>query len=252
MDAWMRGAKCIRAETDGGNLGGGAPRVVWLTFGADPKAVSAWSVAHRLMEEKRPCHLVWDPVAGDIVQMLPIVRAGCALGTRENIDYAPETPARHVPGVNREGRLCVQIGVVSSPRVPFTSYQMIGLGEIMSWLDSWQVPRRWPAGAPAPFRHPGKPRSRALWSLGGHFGASQVPACDSIGPGSIDIDQIVSATTPGGRIGEPLADCDLDRQALAQRMLSAPVPADRASALNLGGQPASYDAVVRSFSIAGV
>src|ERR1700761_1485743 len=127
----MRGAKCIRAETDGGKLGGGAPRVVWLTFGADPKAVSAWSVAHRLMEEKRPCHLVWDPVAGDIVQMLPIVRAGCALGTRENIEYAPEAAARHVPSVNREGRLCVQIGVVSSPRVPFTSYQMIGLGEIM-------------------------------------------------------------------------------------------------------------------------
>jgi hypothetical protein len=35
-------------------------------------------------------------------------------------------------------------------------------------------------------------------------------------------------------------------------MLSAPVPADRASALDLGGRPASYDAVVRSFSIAGV
>ena len=149
----MRGARCIRAQTDGGQLGGGAPRVVWLTLGADPKAISAWSAAQRLNQEDRPCHLVWDPLRGEIAQMLPIVRAGCALGTRESIDYAPG-PLPHRPPsvnrVNREGRLCVQIGVLSTPREPFTSYHMIGLSEIMAWLDSWQIPRRWPAGTPAP------------------------------------------------------------------------------------------------------
>jgi hypothetical protein len=194
-DAWMRGARCIRAEKDGGQLGGGAPRVVWLTLGADPRVVSVWSAAQRLNQENRPCHLVWDPLTGDIAQLVPIVRAACALGAPEYLDYAPDRLPRHQASVNREGRLCVQIGVLGSARDPFTSYQMIGLSDILGWLDSWQIPRRWPAGQPAPFRQTAKPRSRARWALGGHFGASQVPECESIGPGGIDIDQLVSANT---------------------------------------------------------
>jgi hypothetical protein len=189
-DAWMPGARCIRAQTDGGRLEGGAPRVVWLTLGADPRSVSVWSAAQRLNQEDRPCHLVWDPLTGDIAQLLPIVRAGCAIGTPERLDYAPELLPHRTPGVNREGRLCVQIGVLGSAHEPFTSYQMIGLAAILGWLDSWQIPRRWPAGPPAPFRQLARPRSRALWAQGGHYGASQVPECDSIGPGGIDIDHL--------------------------------------------------------------
>jgi hypothetical protein len=194
-DAWMPGARCIRAETDGGHLKGGAPRVVWLTLGADSRAISAWSAAQRLVQEDRPCHLVWDPLTGDVAQLLPIVRAGRALGAPEYLDYEPDRLPHRQTSVNCEGRLCVQIGVLGSAREPFTSYQMIGLGEILGWLDSWQIPRRWPAGQPAPFRQASRPRSRALWAQGGHFGASQVPDCDSIGPGGIDIDQLVCAPT---------------------------------------------------------
>jgi hypothetical protein len=138
---------------------------------------------------------VWDPLTGDIAQLLPIVRAGCALGTPEDLEYAPDKLPHRQAGVSREGRLCVQIGVLGSARDPFTSYQMIGLGEILGWLDSWQILRRWPAGQPAPFRQATRPRRRALWALGGHFGASQVPDCESIGPGGIDIDQLVHADT---------------------------------------------------------
>jgi len=155
---------------------------VWLTLGADPRVVSVCSAAQRLIQEDRPCHLVWDPLTGELAQLLPIVRAGCALGTPENIDYTPDKLPHRQPGVNREGRLCVQIGVLGSPREPFTSYQMLGLGEILAWLDSWQVPR---------------------WALGGHFGASQVPDCESIGPGGIDIDQIASADTLVRDLPEP-------------------------------------------------
>jgi hypothetical protein len=188
-DAWMPGARCIRAQTDGGKLEGGAPRVVWLTLGADPRAVSVWSAAQRLNQEERPCHLVWDPLTGDIAQLLPVVRAACVLGTPEHLDYSPDRLPHRQASVNREGRLCVQIGVLGSAREPFTSYPMIGLAAILGWLDSWQIPRRWPAGQPAPFRQLARGRSRALWARGGHYGASQVPECDSIGPGSIDIDQ---------------------------------------------------------------
>ena len=44
---------------------------------------------------------------------------------------------------------------------------------------------------PAPFRQLTRPRSRALWARGGHYGASQVPGCDNLGPGGIDIDHLI-------------------------------------------------------------
>jgi hypothetical protein len=226
--------------------------VVWLTLGADPKAVSASSAAQRLNQENRPCHLVWDPLSGEIAQMLPIVRAGCALGTRENLDYAPGTLPHRLPSANREGRLCVQIGVLSTPREPFTSYQMIGLSEIMTWLDSWQIPRRWPAGTPAPFRQPAKPRSRALWALGGHFGASQVPGCESIGPGGIDIDQIVGAHGVAGELADPaLSGFGLADRALARPRRLGPARGERAS-LRRGPRTSSLSAAEPSLSTAGV
>ena len=176
---------------------GGAPRVVWLTLGTDPRAVSVISAAQRLNEQSRPCHLVWDPLTGNLVQMLPVVRAACALGTREHIIYEPPSSGpRQSASVNREGRLCVQIGVLASATEPFTSCPMTGLGDILGWLDSWQIPRRWPAGQPAPFRQAEqRRRSRARWARGGHFGASQVPDCTSIGPGGIDIDQLIGTGT---------------------------------------------------------
>jgi hypothetical protein len=164
-----------------------------MTLGADPRVVSVWSAAQRLNQENRSCHLVWDPLTGDIAQLLPVVRAACALGPPEQLDYAPDRLPYRQSGVNREGRLCVQIGVLGSPREPFTGYPMLGLTEILAWLDSWQIPRRWPAGQPAPFRQATRPRSRALWARGGHFGASQVPDCENIGPGGIDIEQLTRA-----------------------------------------------------------
>ena len=231
-DAWMPGARCIRAETDGGYLKGGAPRAVWLTLGADSRVVSVWSAAQRLIQENRPPHLVWDPLTGDIAQLLPVVRAGCALGTPEGLEYAPEKLPYHQAGVNCEGRLCVQIGVLGSATDPFTSYQMIGLGEILGWLDSWQIPRRWPAGAPAPYRAAGGARSRARWALGGHFGASQVPDCESVGPGGIDIDQIAGVGTITRELPEPAR--------------TAPAP------IRLGPRTAHEVQAARSLSVAAV
>jgi hypothetical protein len=183
---------------------GGAPRVVWLTLDTDPRTVSVISAAQRLNEQGRPCHLVWDPLTGNLVQMLPLVRAGRALGTREHIYYEPPTGDPVESGsINREGRLCAQIGVLASATEPFTSCPMTRLGEILGWLDSWQIPRRWPAGRPAPSRQAEHAiRSRAMWARGGHYGASQVPDCLSIGPGGIDIDQLTGAC--GNAVKAPL------------------------------------------------
>jgi hypothetical protein len=191
--AWMPGAGRIRARTDGGSLKGGVPRAVWLTLGTAPLAVSVQSAAQRLVSECRPCHLVWDPLTGKIVQLIPILRAGLALGAPEQLDCDPRSIPASPLNVNAEGRICVQIGVLGHPAEPFTDGPIIGAESIVNWLDSWGVPRRWPAGRPANGRATRSGRSRVLWARGGHFGASQVPACGNLGPGAIDIDRLTGS-----------------------------------------------------------
>ena len=244
-DAWMPGVGHLRAAADGGHLKGGAPRAVWQALGADPAVVSARSAAERLSDLGRACHLSWNPLSGEIIQMISILRAGCGLGgpeglTQPALGRAADSGARDrggegrrpedrgaqdrraqdrgrqdrgghdrgghdrgakaeaaepgtdgVAGVNSEGRFCVQICVVAFAWDPFTAGPMAGLRDIMAWLDSWGIPRRWPAGRPAayPHGHAGR-RSRRLWASGGHFGASQVPGWLAAGPGEIDIERL--------------------------------------------------------------
>lgn len=142
--AWMPGAKRIRAGTDGGPLKGGAPRVVWMTLGTAPRQVSIQSAASRLLSDHRPCHLIWDPETGEIAQLISALRAGRALGAPERLDWSDH--GQIVRDVNAEGRICVQIGVLAHSDEPFTDGPMAGIETISAWLDSWCVPRRWPAG----------------------------------------------------------------------------------------------------------
>ena len=220
--AWMPEAMRIRAETDGGALGGGAPRVVWLTLGSPADAVSVQSAAQRLVAEHRPCHLVWNPTTGEIAQLISVLRAGRALGAPDRLDWTPVRIHRRPENVNAEGRVCVQIGVLALAAEPFTNGPMIAVEAIMSWLDSWGVPRRWPGGQPGSWteggRAGGRPgvvgvgvgtggggvgavggadRSRAVWARGGHFGASQVPGCAHVGPGAIDIHRLTGSGPHG-------------------------------------------------------
>ena len=83
-DAWMPGAERLSAAADGGGLKGGAPRAVWLVLHADPMTVSARAAAERLIELGRPRHLVWNPLSGDVAQLIPggPGRAGARLGRR--------------------------------------------------------------------------------------------------------------------------------------------------------------------------
>lgn len=189
----MPGARRIRAGTDGGPLNGGAPRAVWLTLGTAPRKISIQSAAQRLVTERRPCHLIWDPVTGEIVQLVSILRAGCALGAPERLDSCLDRIPAAPKNVNAEGRVCVQIGVLGHPADPFTSGPLAGVSTIVGWLDAWRVPRRWPAGRPAAWGQNGYERRRELWARGGHFGASQVPGCENTGPGAIDIDRLTGA-----------------------------------------------------------
>jgi hypothetical protein len=177
--------------------------VVWQALGADPRQIPASSAAQRLSQDGRPPHLVWNPLSGDIVQLIPVVRAACSLGGPEGLDYRVMGLAR--PGgaapacdpANRQGRLCVQVGVVAWAWEPFTDGPMHGAEALLGWLASWGVPSRWPAGRPAPFmRARSAARSRTHWSMGGHFGASQVPGWDAAGPGHIEPALLGAPTVP--------------------------------------------------------
>jgi len=204
--AWMPEARRIRADTDGGPLIGGAPRAVWLTLGTAPGAVSVQSAAQRLISERRPCHLIWDPVTGDVIQLISVLRAGRALGAADHLDWAPGRIRVNPDNVNAEGRICVQVGVLGHPGQPFTDGALSGIEAIVSWLDSWGVARRWPAGRPEGYRVDmpaaaaalADQRSRVQWARGGHFGASQVPGCENAGPGAIEVDRITGIHGPHG------------------------------------------------------
>src|SRR5215468_11597711 len=110
------------------------------------------------------------------------------------------TEAEAIAKVNAEGRLCVQIGVVAFAWDPFTSRPMAGLQVVLDWLDSWGIPRQWPAGQPAAFPdEQAACRNRRLWARGGHFGASQVPGLTAVGPGAVDVELLTGWTGPGRR-----------------------------------------------------
>jgi hypothetical protein len=203
----MPGAGRIWGTTDGGLLKGGAPRAVWQTLGADPRTLSAASAAQRLNKLNRACHLVWNPLQGEIVQVIPILRAGRLLGSPEDLNEmahpAPGAGAGQLAEVT-EGRLCVQIGVVAFAWDPFTAWPMTGLQQILDWLGSWGIPRQWPAGRPAQFPH-GLTTcgDRRLWARGGHFGASQVPGLTAAGPGAVDVELLSGRAVQGRQLERP-------------------------------------------------
>lgn len=186
------------AGLDGGALQGGAPRAVWFASESDPSVVSARSVAHELQCRRQAAHLVWNPFGGDVVQMVALTRAARLL----------DDP------VGREGRVCAQIMVVASSLDPFTDSPMFGLDKIMSWLDSWHVPRRWPAGPPLPPPQSyDSARDRRVWARGGHFGSSQVPGAGRLDPGRIDIWRIIGRDETLGELPRPRAGSGADSEA---------------------------------------
>ncbi|MEV5572376.1 hypothetical protein AB0L06_20215 [Spirillospora sp. NPDC052269] len=194
-DAWLPAAVRLPARQDGGALRGGAPRAVWLTSGSDPRAVSARSLAADLAKIGRPAHLVWNPLSGELVQQIPILRASLALA--EDGPGADSGPAR-------EGRICTQIMVVGEAREPFTGGPLTGLDPILRWLDGWGVARRWPAGPPLPTPQSYESRrERRAWARGGHFGASQVPDVVRPDPGGIDVRRLTGPETALPALARP-------------------------------------------------
>lgn len=201
--AWMPGVNRVSGTVSDGILTGGAPRVVWGTTESDPHVVSATAAARDLQTANVPTHLVWNPLRGEFAQLLPATSA------------APRS-SRGEHGLVRghEGRVCIVIQVVGFALDPFTEGALNGLPQVLSWLDSWGIPRRWPAGQPEPSAPHLAELDERLWALGGHFGLSQVPGAQSGIPGKINPERLLggsamthepppSTATVRGRFREP-------------------------------------------------
>src|SRR5450755_4743373 len=120
----MPGVRYVRAAADGGSLKGGAPRVVWHALDADSQTVSARSAAQSLDQHGQASHLVWNPLNGETVQLIPIVRAARSLTWPESDQAASWADQAAVAEVTAEGRVCVQICVVGFAHNPFTARPM--------------------------------------------------------------------------------------------------------------------------------
>jgi hypothetical protein len=174
MSLYLPGAKIIPGR-DGGLLLGGPAKVVWHTTENDPTQTTATNVANYLVGSGDTVHLVWNPVSGETVAMLPANLAGRGL---ENRAGGVET--------NRAGSVVVQIEVVGRASQPFTDGPCNGLAQIQAWLTSLGVPPVW-AGTPD--------RSIANWAKGGHFGHMDVPENSHTDPGNVNKTKLTALPT---------------------------------------------------------
>lgn len=182
---WMPGARVIQASVDGGTYEGGPKKVVWHTVEA-PYTAKPSDMAAYMNRMGYSVHLCWNPVTGEIVQMIPANKAGRGL---ENRSGGVQT--------NRGGSVVIQIEVVAQASDPFTKTACKNLDKIMDWLRSWGIPDVFPAGSPGGSESygPNSQRTVTNWSKSGHFGHSQVPENSHWDPGKIDINKILSAGT---------------------------------------------------------
>ncbi|CAL9418694.1 hypothetical protein SUDANB121_01824 [Nocardiopsis dassonvillei] len=188
-EAWMPEAERIEGAQAHASRGIGAPRAVWTVTGADPAVWSAREEALRLVAGQRTVHLVWNPLSGDTVQILPATRRstpspGAALLHGRRVDHGDE------------GRVCLVVAVVAHAPEPFTHGPMHGRSALLAWLGSWGVPRSWPAGTPGTGALPQPERERA-WARGGHFGQDQVPGSTGPGPGRLDTARLLAGAGGG-------------------------------------------------------
>ena len=186
MSLYLPGAKVIPGR-DGGTMLGGPSKVVWHTTENDPTKTTASAIAHYLVGSGNTVHLVWNPVSGETVAMIPANVAGRGL---ENRAGGVET--------NRAGRVVIQIEVVGRASQPFTSGPCNGLPKILAWVASLGVPPVWSGTTN---------RSTVNWAKSGHFGHMDVPEQNHTDPGNVDKTKL---TTPTPEVDMPITQADAD------------------------------------------
>jgi len=168
---------------DGGHLTGGPPRVVWHSTENNPEITHASTIAAFLDRVSFSVHLVWNPASGAIVQTIPANRYGRGLQ-----EFGFPT--------NTMGSPCIQIETVGFAAHPFTNGPCKGLGRIMDWLRSFDIPDRFPSGVAGN-------RDRHTWGRAGHFTHAVAPDNDHTDPGRIDPKRLFAAGHSDHHNGHP-------------------------------------------------
>lgn len=159
---------------------GHPPRVVWHTTESDTGDRAFNGVVGWLRYKGSEPHLVWDPTTGRVGQFLPANVSGRALANAG------------LHRTNRAGVVTIQIEVMGrAANNPLKHGPWNGFDTILRWLDSWGIPRTWPAGLPprsvGSYGVDNGYRSMGLWlEKGGHYGHVQVPGNTHSDPGEID------------------------------------------------------------------
>lgn len=193
MKLWIPGAIIVTSHDDG-TLLGGARKVVWHTTENDPNKTSALAVARYLNNVRSQVHVVWNPVSGQIVQMIPANRGGRGL---MNLSGGVQT--------NNGGSVVFQIEVVGQAKNPWTSGPCKGLETILAFVRQLGVPDVWPAGDLKPYPASyGGVRSADAWAKDGHFGHSQVPENDHGDPGDLDQKKITGVAAAPSAPASPV------------------------------------------------
>lgn len=171
--------------------GTGERYFTWHTFeGSDIQhRMTALQGAAALNRAGSTPHFCGNPITGDLVQMLP---ADVGAYTLANAPGGPET--------NRAGSIHMQIEMLAEAREPWTEYATPAgwamVARLMDFLESWGIPRVWPAGQPAATA--AGPHNRIGPGPPGHYGHSQWKDQEPSlhwDPGALDIRRILAATT---------------------------------------------------------
>ena len=239
--AWMPEAMRIRAEADGGALGGGAPRV---------------GLAHPRQPGQRGLGAVGRAAAGGRAPSLPpglepddrgdraadLGAAGRPRARRARparLDAGPDSPTagereRRGPGLRADrGARARGRAVHQRPddrrRGDHELARLLGRSAPLAGGPARRLGRRRPDGRRAGVALSaaggggvgvggavgGAEGSRAVWARGGHFGASQVPGCAHVGPGAIDIHRLTGSGPHGLAVRTPGAAVAVRRRRAA-------------------------------------
>jgi Putative peptidoglycan binding domain len=163
----------------------GTKRCTLHTTENDPSQTTAMDVAKWMQREKPGSvyTLIYHCISGETVQMLS---AGGSAKSLTNVKGGVET--------NRMGSVHIQVSVVARAARPFTLYPMPGWSEVVDWVTSHGVPRRWSGPPPmGKLDHV----SHAFWTnTSGWFGHCCVPENYHHDPGAVDLSKLLGQAPP--------------------------------------------------------
>ena len=170
------------------------PRAVWhITWDAlkpDGTQPQFSAVANYLKTKGYCPNIMWNPFTGFIEQYYPGNVGGRALSQW-----------------NQDGAANIQIEIFFSPNcvVDGIKYPTVAdtplknFDKILAWLDTYDIPREWPMGAP---QWQGNSRDVGIWNnRGGHYGHCHVPNNTHTDPGPMpdisfkNVEEILMALT---------------------------------------------------------